>query len=94
MSDASERGAVLPGAARRRYLTMLFSDLSDSTEFAARMEAEQYAQLLGELRQAYQDVIPKYGGTIVQIQGDGMLAIFGYPFPREDCGRRATEAGA
>ena len=71
---------------------MLFSDLSDSTQLAAAMEAEHYAELLGDLRRAYQDVIPKHGGTIVQIQGDGILAIFGYPYAREDIGRRATEA--
>lgn len=79
-------------AGRRRYLTMLFSDLSDSTRIAEGMEAEHYAELLGELREAYRDIIPKHGGTIVQISGDGILAVFGHPDPREDSGRRATEA--
>lgn len=92
VSDAPERGTATPGAARRRYLTMLFSDLSDSTQIAAAMEAEHYAELLGDLRRAYLDVIPKHGGTIVQIQGDGMLAIFGFPDARENVGREATEA--
>lgn len=78
--------------ARRRYLTMMFSDLSESTRLAASMEAEQYAEVLGELRRAYEEVIPKHGGTIVQIQGDGVLAVFGYPEAREDGGRRAAEA--
>lgn len=79
-------------AGRRRYLTMLFSDLSDSTRIAEGMEAEHYAELLGELRDAYRDIIPKHGGTIVQISGDGILAVFGHPDPREDSGRRAAEA--
>jgi class 3 adenylate cyclase/tetratricopeptide (TPR) repeat protein len=88
----TELNAVPPGNARRRYLTVLFSDLSDSTKLAAAMEAEDYAGLLGRLRHTYQDVIPKHGGTMVRIQGDGMLAIFGYPDAREDDGRRAAEA--
>lgn len=71
---------------------MLFSDLSESTRFAASMEAEQYADFLGDLRRSYHDVIPRHGGTIVQIQGDGVLAVFGYPEAGEDDGRRATEA--
>ena len=86
MSDAD-----LPRVARRRHLTVLFSDLSESTRLADAMEAEDYADLLGRLRRAYQEVIPKHGGTIVRVQGDGLLAIFGYPDAREDDGRRATE---
>jgi class 3 adenylate cyclase len=89
---ADEAGPEGGRTARRRYLTMMFSDLSESTRLAASMEAEQYAEVLGELRRAYQEVIPKHGGTIVQIQGDGVLAVFGYPEAREDGGRRATEA--
>jgi class 3 adenylate cyclase len=81
----------MPRKMRRRHLTVLFSDLSDSTRLAAAMEAEDYAELLGRLRGAYQEVIPKHGGTIVRVQGDGLLAIFGYPDAGEDDGRRATE---
>lgn len=84
--------AALPGSARRRYLTILFSDLSGSTKLGAAMEAEDYADLLNRLRHTYQSVIPKHGGTIVRIQGDGILAIFGHPDAREDDGRRAAEA--
>jgi class 3 adenylate cyclase/tetratricopeptide (TPR) repeat protein len=91
MNDAPQPAPDASRAARRRYLTVLFSDLSDSTRIAAAMEAEDYAELLGRLRRAYQEVIPKHGGTIVRVQGDGLLAIFGYPDAREDDGRRATE---
>jgi len=80
------------GATRRRYLTIMFSDLSDSTRLAGAMEAENYADLLTQLRELYRQVIPHHGGTVVRIQGDGLLAIFGYPDAQEDDGRRATEA--
>lgn len=91
MTDVPNHSAHSAGQ-RRRYLTILFSDLSDSTKLAGTMEAEDFAILLGELRRAYEDVIPKHGGTVVQIQGDGVLAIFGHPETQEDDGRRASEA--
>jgi class 3 adenylate cyclase/tetratricopeptide (TPR) repeat protein len=75
-----------------RYLTILFSDLSASTNLVATTEVEDFAELLAELLAAYESVIPSHGGTIVQIQGDGVLACFGYPEAHDDDGRRATEA--
>ena len=86
-----------PPAARgadlgRRYVALLFADLSRSTELAAAMEAEDYAALLAALRQAYQDIMPRHGGLVVRVQGDGLLAMFGHPRTREDDGRRAVEA--
>jgi class 3 adenylate cyclase/tetratricopeptide (TPR) repeat protein len=80
------------GGPVRRYLTILFSDLSASTNLVAESEAEDYADLMTELLAAYESVIPRHGGTIVQIQGDGVLACFGYPEAHDDDGRRATEA--
>jgi class 3 adenylate cyclase/tetratricopeptide (TPR) repeat protein len=91
MTDAAseESDGVDPG---RRYLTLLFADLSGSTAMAAAVEAEHYAALLAKLRRAYQDTIRKHGGMVVRMQGDGVLAMFGYPKTREDDGRRAVEA--
>jgi len=77
--------------AQRRHLTMLFSDLNDSTELASVAEAEDYANLLDDFRRCYEYVIPRHGGTIVQVSGDGILAMFGLE-SREDEARRATEA--
>jgi class 3 adenylate cyclase/tetratricopeptide (TPR) repeat protein len=79
-------------APRRRYLTILFSDLSESTRLAGRLEAEDYFDLLAHLRSVYHEVVARHGGTVAQISGDGMLALFGYPDAREGDGRRAVEA--
>jgi class 3 adenylate cyclase/tetratricopeptide (TPR) repeat protein len=92
MSESPDAEASLPSAGRRRYLTILFSDLSDSTQLAAGMEAEHYAELLRALRDGYEAIVPRHGGVVVRIQGDGLLAIFGYPEPREGDAVRATEA--
>ncbi|HEX8194109.1 MAG TPA: AAA family ATPase [Allosphingosinicella sp.] len=84
----SESGA----APRRRYLTILFSDLSESTRLAGRLEAEDYFDLIARLRACYHQAVEKHGGTVAQISGDGMLAVFGWPEAREGDGRRAVEA--
>ncbi|CAN5138986.1 hypothetical protein BH11PSE10_BH11PSE10_20360 [soil metagenome] len=81
-----------PAPARRLYLTLLFADLSGSTQLASAMEAEHYADILAQLRHAYYDCLSRHGGTVARIQGDGMLALFGYPQAREDDARRAAEA--
>ncbi|MDC8785685.1 ATP-binding protein [Roseateles koreensis] len=77
---------------QRRNLTLLFVDLSESTRLAEAMEAEDYALMLAELRQLYQSAVARQGGTVVRIQGDGMLAIFGHPQADEEDGRRAATA--
>ena len=50
MSDARDGAEALPGNRRRRYLAILFSDLSHSVSIASAMETEDYADLLSRLR--------------------------------------------
>ena len=76
----------------RRHLTIFFSDLAGSTRIAAAMDPEDYAELLQRLRDLCEQIVPRHGGEIVRVDGDGVLCIFGYPVPYEDAGRRATEA--
>ncbi|MDE2276654.1 MAG: adenylate/guanylate cyclase domain-containing protein [Burkholderiales bacterium] len=83
---------VAAGSGRRHYLTVLFADLSDSTEIGTDLEAELYAQLLGEVRGAMREIVARHGGRIARLQGDGVLAVFGLSAPGEDDGRRACEA--
>ena len=86
--DGNERGPH----ARRQYLTLLFADVSGSSVLSELMEAEEYAALLIKLRSLCRQIISRHGGQIARIQGDGLLAFFGWPKAREDDGRRATTA--
>ncbi|MFO1244724.1 MAG: AAA family ATPase [Ramlibacter sp.] len=92
MNDFASSQLANPGTHHRRNLTMLFCDLTDSTRIASTLEAEDYQELLRAFRNLYEDVVPRYGGVIAQIQGDGFLAIFGYPEPHESDARRAAQA--
>ncbi|MEW6689782.1 MAG: AAA family ATPase [Pseudomonadota bacterium] len=77
---------------RRRHLTILFSDLSDSTRISEEMDPEHYAGLLAALGRLSRKVVRKHQGRIVSIQGDGVVTVFGYPKAGENDARRATEA--
>lgn len=79
-------------AGLRRYVTILFSDLSGSTQLGDVMEAEHYVDMLGVVRSLCREIILKHGGSVARLQGDGVLAVFGFPESREDDGRRAAEA--
>lgn len=79
-------------SARRLHLAVLFSDLSESSQLAARLEAEDYLELLARVREICRQAVAKHQGLVVRLQGDGMLAVFGYPLGGEDLARRATEA--
>jgi len=92
MNGLTDERADAVATGQRRYLTLLFSDLSDSTHLGALMEAEHYAEMLAAFRDLCRSIIPRHGGRIARIQGDGVLAIFGLPEAGEDDGRRAAEA--
>ena len=77
---------------QRRHLTVLFSDLCDSTRLAQTMDPEHNSAMLKALSDLFQEIIARHRGRIASIQGDGVLAIFGYPEASEDEARRAINA--
>lgn len=79
-------------AGQRRFVTVLFADVSNSSQHAEQLEAEAYAALLEQFRVHARRVIPRHGGSIARLQGDGVLALFGHEQSREDDGRRAVQA--
>ncbi len=75
----------------RRYLALLFADLSDSTALSDLMEQEHYGALIAQVRTVYEDTIGRYGGVVERVHGDGVLASFGFS-GAEDAGRQAVQA--
>lgn len=78
--------------ARRGYVTVLFTDVVGSSEYAQFIEPEDYASVLERFRSFVGSVVQRHGGVIARMQGDGALVLFGHLASREDDGRRATEA--
>src|SRR3546814_15560135 len=87
--------AALPSAVprpARHFLTIFFSDLSDSTGLAAAMEPETFSALLERLRERAAEVVARHGGAIVRIPVEGIACIFGFSVSVEDGGRLAPAA--
>jgi class 3 adenylate cyclase len=80
----------LPG---RRQATALFVDLVGSTPLAERYDVEVYGSVLRAFELACRPVVERYEGQLVDIQGDAIVACFGYPFGHEDDASRAVSAG-
>lgn len=86
------QGASDPPAGEKHFVTVLFSDICDSSGIAQRLELEEYAGLISYFRRVAESVIQRHGGHIVRLEGDGLFATFGHKPTREDDARRATEA--
>jgi class 3 adenylate cyclase len=73
--------ATMPAVAggERRHVTVLFCDLVGSSGLAARMDPEEFADLLVAYRQAAMGCARRHGGHIARYVGDGILMTFGYP---------------
>ncbi len=89
-SDSAEPRSA-PGEARH-YVTILFADLCASTRLAHAEDPEVIAILLRELKAHAYRVVEEHHGVLCRVYGDGVLALFGHPVPREDAVRCATEA--
>ena len=90
--SADNRDPAVPSTGERRRLTVLFADLVGSTLLSREMESEQFSDLLARLREIWHQSVARHGGRVIRTQGDGVLAVFGYPRSGEDDGRRAAEA--
>ncbi len=74
------------------HLTVLVADLSDFTAMSAQMDAERVRDAIHAMWQQLDGVITAWGGHVDQHVGDGVIAHFGLPFPREDDPERAIQA--
>jgi Adenylate and Guanylate cyclase catalytic domain len=79
--------------AERRQLTVLFSDLVDSTVLASQLDPEEWREVVRDYQDICAKVIARFEGHIAQYLGDGLLVYFGYPRAHEDDAQRAVRAG-
>jgi class 3 adenylate cyclase len=73
-------------------VTLLFCDVSGSTELGERMDAESVRDLMSEYFREMRNVIESHGGTIEKFIGDAIVAVFGMPEAHEDDALRAVSA--
>lgn len=80
-----------PGG-ERRTVSVLFADLRGYTGIAQHLAPDEAIVVLNTYLSHMIEVIFQYGGTVNQLLGDGVMAIFGAPMPHEDHAWRAAEA--
>jgi class 3 adenylate cyclase len=80
------------GAAERRPITVLFCDLVGSTSLAAKLDAEDWRNLLNVYLDEASKAAAGLGGHVLKRLGDGLMALFGYPQAQENDAERAVKA--
>jgi len=76
----------------RRLVTILFADLSGSTQLGERLDPEDLRQFLTAYFAAASRHIQRFGGTVDKFIGDAVMAVFGAPVAHEDDPERAINA--
>jgi class 3 adenylate cyclase/predicted ATPase len=79
-------------AGERRHVTVMFCDLVDSTGISAKLDAEEWRDLVGAYLNAASAAVTEMGGKVAKKLGDGLMALFGYPVAQENDAERAVRA--
>src|SRR5271156_4358869 len=70
----------------------MFCDLVGSTSLAAKLDPEDWRNLVGSYLDAASKAVTSLGGHVLKKLGDGLMALFGYPQAQENDGERAVRA--
>ena len=70
----------------------MFCDLVGSTGIAAKLDAEEWRDLVGAYLDAASAAVIEMGGKVAKKLGDGLMALFGYPVAQENDAERAVRA--
>jgi class 3 adenylate cyclase/tetratricopeptide (TPR) repeat protein len=76
----------------RKQVTVLFADLKGSMELLADRDPEEARKLLDPVLERMMEAVHHYEGTVNQVMGDGIMALFGAPIAHEDHAVRACYA--
>ncbi len=81
-----------PPSAEYKQVTVLFADVVRSMDIAAAEGPERLREIMADLLDRSTAVVKRYGGTLSQFTGDGVMAVFGAPITLEDHAFRACLA--
>lgn len=97
----AECGAALPKmvsgrnvreSAERKFITILFADIRNSTRMIQLLDPEDAMAKLRPAIELMTAAVREAGGMVNRIQGDGIMALFGAPIAVEDHALRACRA--
>jgi class 3 adenylate cyclase/tetratricopeptide (TPR) repeat protein len=76
----------------RKQVTVLFADIRGSTRLLEGLDPEEGQKLIDPVLGVMMDAVHRYEGTVNQVLGDGIMALFGAPLAHEDHALRACYA--
>src|SRR5260370_14989806 len=76
----------------RKLVTILFADVTGSTELGESLDPEDVRALMGRYYAHAQRVIQEHGGTLEKFIGDAVMAVFGLPRAHGNDAERALAA--
>jgi class 3 adenylate cyclase/tetratricopeptide (TPR) repeat protein len=81
-----------PSREVRKVVTVVFTDLVDSTGLGERLDPESLRRVMSRYFDAMQAILERHGGTVEKFIGDAIMAVFGIPAVHEDDALRAVRA--
>ena len=91
-SSRSAPAKALQVSAERRPITVMFCDLVGSTNLAAKLDAEDWRNLVNAYLDEASASVTGLGGHVLKKLGDGLMALFGYPQAQENDAERGVRA--
>jgi class 3 adenylate cyclase/tetratricopeptide (TPR) repeat protein len=76
----------------RKQVTVLFADIRGSTKLVEGLDPEEAQKIIDPVLHVMMDAVHRYEGTVNQVLGDGIMALFGAPLAHEDHALRACYA--
>jgi class 3 adenylate cyclase/tetratricopeptide (TPR) repeat protein len=67
----------------RKQVTVLFADLKGSMELLGERDPEEARRILDPVLERMMEAVHRYEGTVNQVMGDGIMALFGAPLALE-----------
>jgi class 3 adenylate cyclase len=81
-------------AEARKYVTVVFADVSGSTALGERLDPETLRHVMERYFAEARQALERHGGTVEKFIGDAVMAVFGIPAAHEDDALRAVKAAA
>ena len=86
--------AVAPPEERRKTVTILFTDIVDSTSLGAQLDPEVLRSIMRRYFDTVRTIVERHDGTVEKFIGDAAMAVFGVPQRHEDDALRAARASS
>lgn len=77
----------------RKQVTVLFCDMEGFTRFSEKLLPEEVYGIMDQVYEILMRQVHDFGGTVNEMTGDGIMALFGAPVALEEAPQRAIRAG-